>query len=142
MTNYHVACSPITKRIFAGRVDKSGKAWTQKSDVTGAACGAVIEHVLANKEPVEVSVNGVPTYRISVEEIKAMSQHKCTCTFPCGGTECGPTAPVAKPRLTIPSEAFDDLAYQILALALNNGTREAFPGKLKKLLEEIANGNS
>lgn len=32
-------------------------------------------------------------------------------------------------------QAFDDLAYQILALALNNGTREAFPGKLKKLLE-------
>lgn len=69
MTNYHVGCSPLTKRIFAGRVDKSGQNWASKSDVTGAACGAVIEHVLANKEPVTVSVNGVPKYRIIVEEL-------------------------------------------------------------------------
>lgn len=32
----------------------------------------------------------------------------------------------------------DDLAYKVLALALNNGTREAFPHKLRKLLGEDA----
>ena len=114
MTNYHVACSPFSNRIYAGRVDKRGRTWASKSDVTGAACGAVIEHVLANGEPVEVSVKGVPTYRILVEEI-------------------------GKPVFSTTPEGFDNLAYQILALALNNGTREAFPGKLKKLLEENAN---
>lgn len=69
MTNYHVGCGPLTNRIYAGRVDKRGRTWASKSDVTGAACGAVIEHVLANKEPVTVSVNGVPKYRIIVEEL-------------------------------------------------------------------------
>ena len=69
MTNYHVDCSPITNRIYAGRVDKSGQNWASKSDVTGAACGAVIEHVLTNGEPVTVSVNGEPKYRILVEDL-------------------------------------------------------------------------
>lgn len=120
MTNYHVACSPITHRIYAGRVDKSGQNWASKSDVTGAACGAVIEHVLANGEPVTVSVNGTPKYRIIVEDLTDSK-------FP--------------PTLPVDEKAFDELAYRILSLALNNGTREAFPGKLQKLLKEAENAD-
>ena len=118
MTNYHVDCSPLTNRIYAGRVDKSGQSWASKSDVTGPACGAVIEHVLANGEPVTVSVNGVPTYRILVDDL---------------------TNPKFPPTVLGDEKAFEELAYQILSLALNNGTREAFPGKLKQLLMEAEN---
>ncbi len=42
MTNYHVACSPLSNRIYAGRVDKRGQTWASKSDVTGAASSALI----------------------------------------------------------------------------------------------------
>jgi len=120
MTNYHVDCSPITNRIYAGRVDKSGQNWASKSDVTGPACGAVVEHVLANGEPVTVSVNGEPRYRILVDDL---------------------TNPKFPPPLPVDEKAFEELAYQILSLALNNGTREAFPGKLQKLLMEAENAN-
>jgi hypothetical protein len=44
----HVGTSPLTNRIYAGHVLKDGATWgANKQDVTGAACGAVCEHVLA-----------------------------------------------------------------------------------------------
>ena len=71
MKPIHVGTSPITNRIFAGHVLKCGNAWgAGKQDVTGAACGAVAEHVIANGGPVVVSVNGVPTYEIRVRKIE------------------------------------------------------------------------
>ncbi|OQA30446.1 MAG: hypothetical protein BWY57_02851 [Betaproteobacteria bacterium ADurb.Bin341] len=71
MKPIHVGTSPITNRIFAGHVLKCGNAWgAGKQDVTGAACGAVVEHVIANGGPVVVSVNGVPTYEIRVRKIE------------------------------------------------------------------------
>ena len=68
----HIGTSPLTNRIYAGAVLKDGCTWgANKVDVTGPACGAVAEHVIANKEPVVVSVNGVPTYEISVRALGA-----------------------------------------------------------------------
>lgn len=69
MTNYHVGTSPITNTIFAGRLDKTGQCWASKSDVTGAACGAVAEHVIANGGSVVVSSKGVPKYEITVADL-------------------------------------------------------------------------
>ena len=64
----HIGASPITNRIYAGGLLKDGATWrADKQDVTGPACGAVIEHVLANNGPVVVTLNGVPTYEISVK---------------------------------------------------------------------------
>ena len=66
----HVGTSPITNRIFAGSVLKDGMTWgANKTDVTGAACGAVCEHVIANGEPVVVTCNSKPAFRIIVERI-------------------------------------------------------------------------
>lgn len=68
----HVGVSPLTNRIYAGHVLKDGMTWAaNKQDVTGAACGAVCEHVLANGEQVVVSCNGAPAFRITVERIDA-----------------------------------------------------------------------
>jgi hypothetical protein len=70
MANLHVAPSPLTNTIFCGGVSKDGMTWlSNKTDVTGEACAAVAKHVLANGEPVVVTSNGVPKYRITVEEI-------------------------------------------------------------------------
>lgn len=71
MKQIHVGTSPLTNRIYAGSVLKNGYTWSaNKQDVTGAACGAVCEHVLANGEPVIVSCNGKPKFRIIVEMIE------------------------------------------------------------------------
>jgi len=66
----HVGTSPLTNRIYAGNVLKDGMTWAaNKQDVTGAACGAVCEHVIANGEPVVVMCNGKPAFRITVDRI-------------------------------------------------------------------------
>ena len=70
MRKLHVGTSPLTNRIYAGHVLKDGATWGEgKQDVTGAACGAVCEHVLANGEPVMVTCNGKPKYEITVREL-------------------------------------------------------------------------
>jgi len=71
-SNFHIGTSPLTNRIFAGNVLKDGMTWSaNKLDVTGKACGAVCEHVIANGEPVIVMCNGKPKYEITVREIDA-----------------------------------------------------------------------
>lgn len=71
MKTLHVGVSPLTNRIYAGTVLKDGMTWgANKTDVTGAACGAVCEHVIANGEPVVVTANGKPAFRITVEKLE------------------------------------------------------------------------
>lgn len=66
----HVAVSPLTNRIYAGSVLKSGDTWgANKTDVTGEACAAVAQHVLRNGESVVVNCNGIPKYEITVQEV-------------------------------------------------------------------------
>lgn len=70
MKQIHVGTSPLTNRIYCGNVLKNGREWgSNKTDVTGAALGAVAEHVIRNGEPVVVTCNGVPRFRITVEEV-------------------------------------------------------------------------
>ena len=70
MRQLHIGTSPLTNRIYAGHVLKDGRTWGKgKQDVTGPACGAVIELVLANGGPVTVGVNGSPKYEITVREL-------------------------------------------------------------------------
>lgn len=77
MKPLHIATSPLTNRIFAGNVLKCGTAWAaNKQDVTGAACGAVCEHVMANGGTVAVSANGKPKFEITVRDVEvAGAQH-------------------------------------------------------------------
>lgn len=70
MKDLHVGTSPLTNRIYAGTVLKDGCTWgVNKQDVTGVALAAAAQHVLANKEPVIVTANGVPKYEITVREL-------------------------------------------------------------------------
>lgn len=82
MANYHVGTSPITNTIFAGRLDKTGQCWTSKSDVTGPACGAVAEHVIANGGSLIVRSKGVPKFRIVVTDLTEPEESKNAHTNP------------------------------------------------------------
>lgn len=72
MSVYHVATSPITNTIFAGKLVKSGKMWaTGKTDVTVEALVSVAEHALRFGSPVIVyEGDGTPLYKITVEKLK------------------------------------------------------------------------
>ena len=71
MKPIHIGTSPLTNRIFAGHVLKCGTAWADnKQDVTGAACGAVCEHVMAKGGTVEVTLNGKPKFEITVRDVE------------------------------------------------------------------------
>ena len=66
----HIAISPLTNTIFAGTILKDGRTWgAGKWDVTGEACAAVAQHVIANGGTVIVSINGKPLYEITVKEL-------------------------------------------------------------------------
>lgn len=70
MKPIHIDTSPLTNRIFAGHVLKNGRTWAaNKQDVTGAACGAVAEHILANGGNATVACNGKPKFEITVREL-------------------------------------------------------------------------
>ncbi len=65
----HVAASPLTGTIFAGKPLKSGLWGKDKQDVTLEALVAVAEHVLHFGKPVEISkADGTPEYRITVHK--------------------------------------------------------------------------
>lgn len=70
----HIATSPLTNTIFAGTVAKDGCSWSRKVDVTGAACGAVAEHVMAHGNPVVVTCNGKPAFEITVRDLREAAQ--------------------------------------------------------------------
>ncbi len=65
--NLHVAASPLTGTIFAGKVLKSGVWGADKQDVTLEALVAVAEHGLHFGKPIEIAKSdGTPEYRITV----------------------------------------------------------------------------
>jgi len=70
MKQLHIGASPITNRIFAGHLLKDGRSWGEgKQDVTGIACSAVIDHVMASGGSVMITDNGEPIYEITVREL-------------------------------------------------------------------------
>lgn len=74
MSKLHVATSPLTGRIYLGKISKSGDTWLNrpaKQDVTGEACAAVAIHTLMQGGTTVVTANGVPTYEITARKIDA-----------------------------------------------------------------------
>lgn len=70
MNKLRVGCSPITKTIYAGRVNDAGDMWSgKKHDVTNDVIGAIIEKIGSNNKMV-ISEDGVPVYEISVRALK------------------------------------------------------------------------
>lgn len=67
----HIGTSPLTNNIYAGYVLKDGRTWseTNKTDVTGEACAAVAQHVLAKGGEIVITANGKPAYEISAKKL-------------------------------------------------------------------------
>lgn len=66
-----VGLAALSERIFVGRLCKDGKTWREgKQDVTSDVLNSVVKLVQPGYA-LYVKVNGVPKYRIIVEEIKS-----------------------------------------------------------------------
>jgi len=62
-----VACAALSKRIYAGRLNKARTAFTSKQDVTSDVLKSIIDKVgVGNVET--VTVDGKPKYEIEIRE--------------------------------------------------------------------------
>jgi len=69
MSDFKVGCSPITSKIYAGKVLKDGTWASGKHDVTDTAVGAVAQHLLQLGELSEFQYGG-KTYQLRVVEVQ------------------------------------------------------------------------
>lgn len=75
MAEFKVGCSPLTNKIYAGVVLKSGIWAAKKHEVTDSAVRAVAEHLLNAKEKLCFSIDG-RNYELSVQEVFPVSAKK------------------------------------------------------------------
>ena len=68
MSNFKVGCSPLTSKIFAGKVLKNGIWGLVKYDVTESSVSAVAQHLLQLDVKLEFKYKG-KTYELKVIEI-------------------------------------------------------------------------
>ena len=68
MSDFKVGCSPLTSRIYAGRVLKNGTWGQTKHDVTDTAVGAVAQHLLQLDEKLQFKYQG-EIYELKVEKV-------------------------------------------------------------------------
>lgn len=68
MSDFKVGCSPLTSRLFAGKVLKDGTWGANKKDVTETAVGAVAQHLLQLEEKMQFTYKG-ELYELKVEKV-------------------------------------------------------------------------
>lgn len=68
MAEYHVGCG--IAGIYAGRLNKKGDMWLDKSDVTDEALRAVATYFLGHEEALQFEIYG-NTYVLSVSKIES-----------------------------------------------------------------------
>lgn len=66
--NLKLGVSPLTNRVFAGRVNKKGDMWTQKVDVTEQFLGCCLQYFQGGTENT-ITADGKPVARITVERL-------------------------------------------------------------------------
>lgn len=70
-----VGCSPLTSRIYAGRVLKGGIWANNKTDVTDSAVNAVAQQLLQTGEKLQFTYLG-DRYELKVEKIEILKTNK------------------------------------------------------------------
>lgn len=68
MNEFRVGCSPLTNRIFAGKVLKSGVFGNTKYDITDDAISAVAQHLFKLNQTVVLEFND-KNYELKVVEV-------------------------------------------------------------------------
>ncbi len=70
MKKLHIATSPLTNKIFAGKPLKNGQWGANKEDVTDLVINAFLEHALNFGKPIELSLNGKIEFKITIEDLR------------------------------------------------------------------------
>ena len=69
MSKLRVQTSPLSNKIYVGRINKQGDAWSgEPQEVTSDVLGSIIQYIGVNKT-VTVNENGKPKYSIEVKLI-------------------------------------------------------------------------
>ena len=68
MSDFKVGCSPLTSKLYAGKVLKNGTWGSVKHDVTDTAVVAVAQHLLQLDEKLLFQYRG-KTYELKVVEV-------------------------------------------------------------------------
>ena len=68
MSDFKVGCSPLTSKIFAGKVLKNGTWRQKKHNVTDSVVGAVAQHLLQLDEKMQFNYKG-DLYELKVERV-------------------------------------------------------------------------
>ena len=68
MSEFKIGCSPLTSRLFAGKVLKNGTWGQTRHDVTDTAVGAVAQHLLQLEEKMLFNYKG-ERYELKVEKV-------------------------------------------------------------------------
>lgn len=66
--NIKLGVSPLTKTVYAGRLNKRGDMWLHKTDVTEQFISCCLEYFEVGTENT-ISINGTPTVKITVKNI-------------------------------------------------------------------------
>jgi len=75
MGNFKIGCSPITGKIYAGKVSKLGMWGKIKHDVTDTTVGAVAEHLIFCDQEMHFYYQG-KNYALRVVELENASDKK------------------------------------------------------------------
>ena len=85
MSQFKVGCSPLTSRIYAGKVLKNGTWGANKKDVTDSAVSAVAQQLLQTNEKLKFTYQG-EQYELKVEKVMPQDtdgcgndRSKCSC---------------------------------------------------------------
>lgn len=70
MSTLRIGCSPLTSRIYVGKVNTKGMWIGNKVDVTDDAVRSVAENLLKTNEKLTFSANG-KRYELKVVEIES-----------------------------------------------------------------------
>ncbi len=71
MSDFRLGCSPLTSRIYAGRVLKNGTWGANKKDVTDSAVSAVAQQLLQTDEKLIFTYKG-EKYVLKVEKVSEL----------------------------------------------------------------------
>lgn len=69
MAQFKVGCSPLTSKIYAGKVLKNGLWGSVKHDVTDTAVSAVAQHLLQLDQRLQFKSHNGKTYELKVVEV-------------------------------------------------------------------------
>lgn len=70
MTEFKIGCSPLTSKIYAGRVKENNEWCNPKHDVTDTAPAAVAQFLLQTDQKIVFTYKNGKKYKLQMVELK------------------------------------------------------------------------